>query len=283
MAWERLGEVAPDGLVAARRQAHWAAQVISAAGQTFLAGVPDTSHTAMNWSAGALVGRTVPGARPLRVALRVAELRLELRARGGEVLAELSLAGRTLREACAWTSGAVKAHTRGELVRELVHPGYELEPHAIARGGRFELDPGLGELARWYADAALALGRFARSTPRAGEILCWPHHFDLATLVAIEEDSTGAARRTVGVGLSPGDGFVAEPYAYVNHWPATRREALPALACGEWFRGGWTGAVLRGTALVAAGGARAQERLLERFFDSAHAASRALALEAPLG
>ena len=66
----------------------------------------------------------------------------------------------------------------------------------------------------------------------------------------METASTGDALRTVGVGLSPGDEFVAEPYWYVNHGPETERAELPPLAAGEWFREGWTGAVLRGSALM---------------------------------
>src|SRR5215510_13822465 len=41
MDWQKLGGVAPANLIAAREQAHWAAQVLSAAGETFLAHEPD--------------------------------------------------------------------------------------------------------------------------------------------------------------------------------------------------------------------------------------------------
>ena len=282
MEWLRLGEVAPARLAGARLQAHWAAQVISAAGETFLAHVPDTSHTAMTWDAAgaALVGREIPGTAPCRIALRVADLRLRLVARDGAAASELALPGRTLAEAYAWASAAVKAHTRGALDAALVHPGYELDPHPLASGGRFERDAGLPELSRWYADAGLALARFAGATRGAGEVLCWPHHFDIASLVVLERGRDGDALRTLGVGLSPGDGSVAEPYWYVNHGPETQRKELPPLAAGEWFRDGWIGAVLRGSELVAAGDARAQEARLQAYLGSALAASRALALEA---
>lgn len=282
MAWQRLGELAPAQLSSARVQAHWAAQVLAASGETWLEHTPDTSHTAMTWDVAhaALVGRELPGAAPCRIALRVADLTLLLLARDGSALAQQALPGRTLRDAYGWTAAAVKAHTRGALDHALVHPGYELDPHPLAQNGRFERDAGLPELARWYANAASALGRFERETPDAGELLCWPHHFDIASLVVLEMDRGGDAVRTVGVGLSPGDGFIAEPYWYVNHDPETTRRELPPLAEGEWFREGWTGAVLRGSALVAAGDASAQEGRLRAYLASAVPASRALALEA---
>ena len=64
MPWHRLGAIAPTDLVPARQHAHFAAQVIAAAGETFLPHVPDTSHTAMVWDPAhaALAGRELPGA-----------------------------------------------------------------------------------------------------------------------------------------------------------------------------------------------------------------------------
>jgi hypothetical protein len=277
--WQELGAVEPAALSGARAQTHWAAQVISAAGETFLAHLPDTSHTAMAWDAGlaALAGAAIPGPDACRVAVRVRDLALLLVDADGKVAAETPLAGTTLADAYAWASQAVAAHTRGRLDRPLVHPGYELPPHALARGGRFAVDPAAqSELARWYADADGELRSFAARTPGAGPVLCWPHHFDLASLLAVETGAAGEATKTIGVGLSPGDEFVAEPYWYVNHGPEAEDPALPPLAAGEWFTEGWTGAILRGGELVGAGPAPAQQAKLRAFLRSAVAASRRL-------
>jgi hypothetical protein len=285
MAWQRLGAIAPEALVAARQQAHFAAQVISAAGETFLPHLPDTSHTAMAWDPlhAALAGRELPGAG-CRVALRVGDLGLLLLTGDGAIAAHTPLAGLTLPEAYRWTSDAVKSRTRGALARELVHPGYELDPHPIAGGARFALDPGLPELARWFANADLELQGITRGTPGAGEVLCWPHHFDIAALVVLERDAAGDPLRTLGAGLSPGDEFASEPYWYVNHGPETQHADLPPLAGGgEWLREGTTFAVLRGSRVAAAGGAAEQHARSRTFLASAIAASRKLALEAEVG
>ena len=49
----------------------------------------------------------------------------------------------------------------------------------------------------------------------ASVVQLWPEHFDLAVDLA-----TGRSRANLGV--SPGDGFSAEPYAYVGPWDSVR-------------------------------------------------------------
>ena len=276
MTWHELGAVAAKELAPARVQAHWAAQVIAAAGESFVAHAEDTSHTAMQWDAGlaALVGAELPGPERLRTALRVRDLVLLLLGAERRPLASQPLAGRTLAEACAWTSASVRAATGGRLDRALVHPGYALAPHALAETGRFEAPASaLAELARWTANADAELRELAARAPGAGPVLCWPHHFDLATLCAVESGPDGEATKTLGAGLSPGDESVAEPYWYVNHWPGRDDALLPPLAAGEWWTDGWTGAVLRGEALVAAGAGAVQQARLRAFLAEAVAAS----------
>lgn len=284
MVRRALGSLPPTALISARQQLHQAAQVLAAAGESYLPPLPDTSHTAMTWDTGlgALVGFPLPGPRPCRIALRAADLTLLLLDEGGRARAELALPGRTRAEAEAWTSAQVKAHSGGELDRSLVHPGFELEPHPLAQGGRFRIEAGLAELALWYSAADEELDRIARSTPGAGPVLCWPHHFDLATLIAVERDAGGDALRTIGVGLSPGDDFFDEPYWYVNHDPSAEADALPPLPAGGWTTEYWVGAVLRGSELVAAGGAEGQAQRQRDFLDAALAASQALVRQAPL-
>jgi hypothetical protein len=277
--WERLGGIAPRALRAAREQAHWAVQVVAAAGESFLPHAPDTSHTATTWDAGlaGLVGGALPGPASGRLGLQLADLALCRLGPDGAVWDRLALAGQRLADAYRWAADALRRESGGAQGRPLTHPGFALPEHAIGSGGRFARDAGLPELARWYANADLALRAVARETRGAGPVLCWPHHFDLATLVEL---APGAAR-TVGVGMSPGDAGIDEPYFYVNHSPATSSTALPALAAGQWWTQGWLGAVLRGSELVAAGDGAAQQGLLHAFLASAVPASRALALESP--
>ena len=269
MDWQRLGAVAPAALGAARETLHHAVQIVAAAGETYVAHEDDTSHTALVWieSHAALGGRELAGRWPCRLAVRVRDLVLLLLDRQGAPHAELALAGRTPAEASLWAGEALRAYTHGELAHGLVHPGFEI-PGRVARFAA--PDAALAELARWYANADGELQIFAARTPGAGPVWCWPHHFDIATLLSL------GGGRTIGVGVSPGDAGIPEPYAYVNHHPPQPGRALPALAAGAWHTQGWLGAALRGSDLAAAGDAPAQRDRLRTFLASATTATRTL-------
>jgi hypothetical protein len=151
--------------------------------------------------------------------------------------------------------------------------------HPAARGAPFAAtDPAaLAEIARWFADADRVFRAFASADAGASAVRCWPHHFDIATLVSVGAAGTDrASARSIGVGLSPGDGSYAEPYFYVTPWPYPPVNAtLPHLAGGgRWHSLGWTGAVLTGTNLVASGPAQ-RARTLE-FVAAATSACRLL-------
>src|SRR4029077_1103451 len=98
---------------------------------------------------------------------------------------------------------------------------YSLPDHPT--GGRShelgKLGRELGELSRWFGGPAEALREFAAKLaglrPGPGPVLCWPHHFDMATLVRLDAGGDESAR-SVGVGVSPGDEFYAQPYVYVS-------------------------------------------------------------------
>jgi len=108
-------------------------------------------------------------------------------------------------------------------------------------------------------------------------VRCWPHHFDIATLIALDPGMNPETARSIGVGLSPGDAGRPHPYFYVTLWPYPKDRELPALeGGGVWNTEGWTGAVLETPALLRAGIGEAQAEQAERFVESAIAACQAL-------
>lgn len=107
-------------------------------------------------------------------------------------------------------------------------------------------------IARLYASAARILERLRAKHEGASPVRLWPHHFDVAMLIG-----------NAGVGFLAGDEAIDEPYWYVYNSPMPG--ALAPLSIGEWYRGHWTGAVLKGDPDGAA---------IEKFLDEAIAAVR---------
>jgi len=263
--WEPLGRISPSALSDARLSLHHAAQIVSAVGITHLPHAADDSHTNLGWADGALAGHPVPGERSFRAAIRPSGLTLLLLDAGTRTVARQSLFGRTLDDGYAWMTEAIAQYT-GAPARSLSRPPYELPEHPAFGGERFGSDsePGLLEMTRWYADAERLLSetmpRFAGASP----VRCWPHHFDIAMLLPAGPD------KSVGVGLSPGDGAYPQPYWYVSPYPYPKEPALaPLPSGGKWHRGDFFAAVLAGCDLVSGGPEGAQEARSRAFLEAA--------------
>jgi len=272
--WETLGGIDPRSLTEARLQLHWMAQAAAAVGKQLVAHRPDYSEQSFQWSAGlrALVQDPADGDRPFRAGLRPSPPALLLAGGDDEILRELPLDGRTLEEAYEWMREQVEALLGRPLAQPLESPG-ELPRHPIAGGAPFSIsDPeAFAEIGRIYANADRLLRRVLERNPEASQVRCWPHHFDVATLIMLEAGADPEQARSIGVGLSPGDERFTEPYFYVLPWPAPKSD-LPDLAGGGWWHTeGWTGAVLEASRFTGA-----QARQVEDFLDSAVAACRRL-------
>lgn len=269
--WSRVGDLSPTALVDDRLQLHHAAQIAVSAAISYVTARPDDSHTALSWNAtlGALVTEPIPAARALRVGLRMANLTLHTIDRD-EPSRSFSLAGRTIAEAEQWLRSTL-AEAGCDKTRFTFSKHYTIPAHAVGSGAPFSArSDALGELARYWDNAAGTLETLATSTVGASVVRTWPHHFDIATLIALP----GEPRRTVGVGHSPGDDSYAQPYWYVGPYPYPPVEQLPPLAGrGHWHTAGWVGAALPASAYVAAPDQRAE---VVTFIDSAVAGCRSL-------
>jgi len=279
--WQRLGSHAPTALVAARLQLHWAAQLASAVGTSLLPAAADDSHTNLEWLAdpGALAGNPVGSDPRYRAAVRPADLALLLLDERNMVVAAHPLHGWTFGEGMNWLAQEIAAFTRRPLPQPLRRRALDLPDHAVGRGAPFSAPDtdAFAELGRWYANADALLRAFATPLPAASPVRCWPHHFDIATLITVAAAADASGPRTVGVGLSPGDGSYAEPYWYVTPWPYPKAHRLGALdGGGMWHQGDWLGAVLVGSRLVAGATAAAQHAQADAFIRSAVTACQAL-------
>jgi hypothetical protein len=267
-AWETLGASPPLALAPERLVLHHAAQLVAGVGRSLVPPRPDDGHTSLEWIAGALVGQEVPGPRPWVAALRLAELSLVVVA-GGEEAGRLALAGCTRDEAFAWLSNTAERLGAGAGRLRLDAP-YRIPDHAVGAGQPFgAATRATAELARWFGNGNSLLRTVAAKWPGAAPVRVWPHHFDVGSVLPLGATYRGESP-SIGIGLSPGDEGIAEPYFYATLWPAPEADALPPLpANGRWNREGWTGALLTGSEITAAGDGGAQAAEAGAFLASA--------------
>lgn len=105
-----------------------------------------------------------------------------------------------------------------------------------------ELTDEIVSLGDGFAQAHEALTSLAQGfesvTPGASAVRCWPHHFDIATLIGLAEGDPETAP-SIGVGFSPGDTSYAEPYLYCSPWPVPGH-LPPAPSPWRWHTAGFT-------------------------------------------
>ena len=157
---------------------------------------------------------------------------------------------------------------------------YLLPVHPLASGERYACmapRPDFTTLARWF-DAGDDILQETRMklvgvVPGPSPVRCWPHHFDIATLLSLAPGNPETAP-SVGIGMSPGDDFYVEPYFYISPWPAPPAAALPDLPKpGHWHTEGFVGAIATAHEVLQQADRR---QALRRFIDGAVAISRTL-------
>jgi hypothetical protein len=278
-SWEVLGSVPPGQLIRDRLVLHHAAQILASFAQGSLEARRDDSHRSLIWVDDERAFRTEATKDGLYAVLRVPHLLLELR-QGDAAVDVLGLSGRSVADGRRWLTAAMDDVRGAGAPQELHPPEYELPDPPDGPDAPLEADPsGLEELGRWYHDAFLVLDPLASNVPEASPIRCWPHHFDLATLMTFPAGGPDGGVRHVGVGLSPGDEAYAHPYVYVNGWPAPSPEDLPELEePGRWHTAGWVGAVLEAQGVTEHTDATVQTKTMSDYVDGAVAAMRRVVL-----
>jgi len=259
--WRPLRGVDRKRLSEARLNAHHGTQWLARAARAYIPPQPDDSHTNLGWddSFGGFATHPLPDAS--RVGLRIGDLTLAILPPTGDPML-LALNGRNEADICAWLGR--QATAKGLDAHALDAPlPYEMPAFGVAAGGCYGVDAeALGELADWYADANLLLGKLRQDLVtrnlNATPVRCWPHHFDLDALIVFRSEEPDHVR-SMGTGFSPGDGYYDEPYFYVSLHPApdaTTRAPLPAT--GHWHTHEFIAAVATASRLIAAGDQEAE-------------------------
>ncbi len=241
--WNAVGAIAPTQLTDARLEAHHAAQWLARAARAYCAPVSDDSHTSLTWDSAACALITQSILTDLKLGVRLHDLTLLIQT--GKDQKEFTLVGRSDSDTGDWLKTTLSEHELDP--KRLDAPGpYALPRHALNDGKPYGLpnNQAFEELARYYSNAAVLLETVRHTQSNSSPVRCWPHHFDIATLISLDPDG-GEAARSIGVGLSPGDDTYSEPYFYISPWPYPTTSNLPDLtAPAFWHREGYTAAIL---------------------------------------
>jgi hypothetical protein len=250
---------------------------VAALGISYLPPRPDDSHTNLEWipAIDALASRPVHGtSSPVRLAIRPNLFSLLMLDESGTPTATFRLNGRTRSGATRWVRAQLAERGLDPAAYTLDKP-YTIPHHAVADATPFNSTnvSRFDELSSWYSDASIALEKVAASMPHASEVRCWPHHFDIATLIEL------APGKTIGVGMEPGDQYYREPYFSVNPYPRPGADLPRPRLGGEgiWHTHEWLGAVLPASRVVAS--TSGQQSQVDEFIGSAVHACMSLLLK----
>ena len=268
---EALSAFAPTALTPAHGIAHRAVQLLTSAARANLEAEPDDSHSNLGWEGEGRRFLTHPlsDGGQAQIGLSLAPLRLTVLSRGLEI-ASRDLAGLAYSDAGNWLD--VRLGELGLKPASTVNLPYDLPSEAES----IEVFPTdrhgeeLQTLSAWFDLAQRLISSFAAARadlkPGPSPVRCWPHHFDLASYVQLEEGDFETAKG-IGVGMSPGDETYGQPYFYINPWPRLDLAELPDLpAPGHWHREGFVGAIATGEDVLTL---QEVERGLSAFIDTA--------------
>ncbi len=245
LEWQPLGAIRPQDLGDARRKLHRAVQWVARMARSYYPPAEDDSHTALSFhgpsgaaglppAAGA-DGEVIPAFifPEMAVALSHEAKGLVLGLRG---MNELERA-EAVRDALA-TVGLDPARFQTGLP-------YANEIEAVEDEGPDAAEA--VELTRYYANLSACLEELSDRHRCISPVRLWPHHFDVARLIALDDNPAVEDARSIGVGLAPDGGAFDQPYLYVAPWPPSALPAsvsLPTPPAGlRWNTAGFTALV----------------------------------------
>lgn len=270
--WLKLSVDNFDALATSREQLHQASQLVALVSRSLNPEDSGDKYGSLLWSdkLGGLVSQ--PFGEGHQIALNLVDFKLIL-LEGQKEIASLSLNGETFEEAIEWVAMelAKLEYEVEELSAELP---YEIPKYATSEDEPFELTDlsAHQELFSYFSNANAFLEDLLKKESRASEIRCWPHHFDLATLITLVANDDPEEATTIGIGLSPGDEGSKEPYFYITPWPypTLNHAELPDLPSGHWQEEGWTGLLIKASEILASTSAEAQKESTLNTLNTAH-------------
>ena len=241
--WQYIDVVDPSSLHAARVQLHHAVQLPAMLARSYSPTHPEDEFGSLLWSheAGGVVSQTFNTQWQANLDFKSMKLGL---LKAGMAVQSLELEGSSLHSAVERLRDILSAQgMNGSLLStDLPYeiPQYKLD-YLFKPDG---LENERTHFAHLFANCSLLLDQLSSQYAGVSDQRCWPHHFDLAAVMVLNERPANETQFTIGWGFSPGDEQHPQPYFYVNCWPYPEVKDLPDLPYGHWNTEGWVGTVL---------------------------------------
>ena len=263
--WKTIRKEEVSNLIEARKALHQVVQLVSAFPRKILPADPTDESASLVWSEklGGLQSNATDDDINVSIALSFVDFKL-LILQGENLISELSMEGKSVNEGLEWLkSETSKLSQAGDQIN--LDLPYEIESYDYSQALHSDVNA-IDVYTALFSNSNQILQAGVSKWENAHDVRCWPHHFDLATLIPFQHDENGELTKSIGIGMSPGDDGINEPYFYVNIWPNVNYDELSkhSLENGHWNKKGWSGAVLIYTDFVD----RDQKSIVQNFIES---------------
>ncbi|MEM6807147.1 MAG: hypothetical protein AAF696_37440, partial [Bacteroidota bacterium] len=214
MSWKSVNSIPKLELGPSRLELHHALQIPAILARSFLGQHNEDIHANLAWEErfGALMSRPILASEEeLRVGLVLEKL--ELIFWRENIILRFPFKGRNWEAAWNWVKenlpefGLDPAKIMMEQPYASDLPNFPTQDGTDFSFGNPEV---YSYFSSFYANTQYILGETLKTVSEASEIRCWPHHFDMASLLDLGEG------KSIGLGMSPGDGTYEEPYFYIT-------------------------------------------------------------------
>lgn len=247
--WKTLEFPDKDELIKARHQFHQAIQNVGCVGRSFLPASSGDVNANLDWDAKLqrLASRWITGELVFRSSFSLSEFSVYLVDELFHTISYFPLQGKKQIDVMIWLEEQIDMLGLDSSQLSLKLP-YEIPEYPTAKREAFQVDSEVAgkEFEALFHNTNLVLKKVVDRIEGASEIKCWPHHFDIASLITLADTGDPETSKSINLGMSPGDSSYDEPYFYISPWPYPVEE-LPDISAtgGFWHEHNWVGAVLR--------------------------------------
>lgn len=267
--WKPLAYSDFEAIKHARQQLHQAVQQVSAVGRKYLPFSADDKAANLVWvpQYQRMAGNWVEGKLAFRASLDIPGFAVLLVDDEMNTLGYFELKGKTQAQSMVWLEEQLVKLGMKTADFTLSLP-YELPLYPAAHGKAFEYrhPAAFEELANYFHNTDHILRPLKREFPLSTDVRCWPHHFDIATDIILNDTGDPETSNSISAGMSPGDEFYDTPYFYLSPWPYPSRSDLQPLEAGIWHERDWLGAVLKAEDVLKVADPLDQQKLVFTFF-----------------